>query len=113
MKKSIFPIVLCMTLGTVHAHANDRNFTNDGERSKKNTTVVRNILSDKLPAKLLASIRKDYKDYWITALSREDASGKISYHITVENADRVISLSATRSSGWAVARIVSKDQQAY
>ena len=110
MKKSIFPIVLCITLGTVHAHANDRNFTNDGERSKKNTTVVRNILSDKLPAKLLASIRKDYKDYWITALSREDASGKISYHITVENADHIISLSATRSSGWAVARIVPKDQ---
>jgi hypothetical protein len=100
-----------MTLGTVHAHAINGNFTNDGERSKKNTTVVRNILSDKLPARLLASIKKDYKDYWITALSKEDASGRISYHITVENADKIISLSATRSSGWAVARIVSKDQE--
>jgi len=110
MKKSIFPIILCMTLGTVHAHAINGNFTNEGERSKKNPTVVRNILSDKLPARLLASIRKDYKDYWITALSREDASGKISYHITVENADKIVSLSATRSSGWAVERTVVKDQ---
>jgi hypothetical protein len=112
MKKSIFPIILCITLGTVHAHAANGDLTNDGERSKKNTTVVRNILSDKLPAKLLASIRKEYKDYWITALSKEDAGGRISYHITVENADQIVSLSATRSSGWAVARIVSKDQQA-
>ena len=112
MKKSIFPIVLCITLGTVQAHATNGNFNNEGERSKKNPTVVRNILSDKLPARLLASIKKDYKDYWITALSREDASGKISYHITVENADRVISLSATRNTNWAVARIVSKEQEA-
>ncbi|MDO6431714.1 hypothetical protein Q4E93_14010 [Flavitalea sp. BT771] len=110
MKKSIFPIVLCLTLGTVHAHANNGNFNNEGERSKKSNTVVRNILSDKLPSKLLASIKKEYKDYWITALSKEEASGKISYHITVENADQIISLSATRSSGWAVARIVPKDQ---
>ena len=110
MKKTILPIVLCMTLGTVHAHASNGNFTNEGDRSKKNATVVRNILSDKLPAKLLASIKKEYKDYWITALSKEDASGKISYHITVENADQIISLSATRASGWAVARIVSKEQ---
>lgn len=110
MKKTILPIVLCMTLGSVHAHAFNGNFTNEGDRSKKNTTVVRNILSDKLPNKLLASIRKEYKDYWITALSKEDASGKISYHITVENADQIVSLSATRTSGWAVARIVPKDQ---
>ena len=107
MKKSILPMILCLTLGIVHAHANE------GERSKKNPTVVRNILSDKLPAKLLASIKKDYKDYWITSLSREAASGKISYHITVENADQIVSLSATRSSGWAVAHIVTKDQAAF
>lgn len=111
MKKSIFPMILCLTLGTMHAHATNGNLSNEGERSKKNPTVVRNILSDKLPNRLLASIRKDYKDYWITALSREDAAGKISYHITVENADQIISLSATRSSSWAVARIVTKDQE--
>ena len=110
MKKTILPIVLCMTLGTVQVHASNGNFTNEGDRSKKSATVVRNILSDKLPAKLLASIKKEYKDYWITALSKEDASGKISYHITVENADQIVSLSATRASGWAVARIVPKDQ---
>jgi hypothetical protein len=110
MKKTILPIVLCMTLGTVQAHAINGNLNNEGERSKKNTTVVRNILSDKLPSKLKASIKKEYKDFWITALSKEDASGKISYHITVENADKIVSLSATRATGWSVARIVTKEE---
>jgi len=98
-----------MTIVSAQAHSN-RHLTNEGERSKKSSTVVRNILSDKLPTKLLTTIKKDYKDYWITNLYKEEANGKISYHITVENADKTISLSATRASGWSVARVVPKDQ---
>ena len=109
MKKIIIPIVLLMTIGSVQARSIDRHLTNEGERSRK-TSTVRNILSDKLPARLLTSIKKEYKDYWITNLYKEDAGGKVSYHITVENADKVVSLSATRASGWSVARVVSKDQ---
>jgi hypothetical protein len=108
MKKTILPVLLCMTLGTISAHATNGHYSNEGERSKKNTTVVRNILSDKLPNKLLATIKKEYKDYWITALSKEEASGKVSYHITVENADQVVVLSGTRSSGWAIERTAAK-----
>jgi len=108
MKKTILPVILCMTFGTFSAHATNGHYTNEGERSKKNTTTVRNILSDKLPSKLKARIKKEYKDYWITALSREEASGKVSYHITVENADKVVALSATRSTGWAVERTAVK-----
>src|SRR5882762_7952760 len=110
MKKIIFPIVLCMTILSVHANTTNGHAANEDERSKKNSTAVRNILSDKLPARLLTTIKKDYKDYWITALSREEANGKVFYHITVENADQVISLSATRAAGWSVERTVSKDQ---
>ena len=108
MKKTILPVLLCMTLGTITAHATNGHSTNEGERSKKNTTVVRNILSDKMPNKLLASIKKEYKNYWITALSKEEASGKVSYHITVENADQIVSLSGTRGSGWAIERTAAK-----
>jgi hypothetical protein len=111
MKKTIFPIVLLMTIGTVQASSIERNFTNEGERSsKKSTTVVRNILSDKLPAKLLTSIKKEYKEFWITNLYKENANGKISYHITVENADKKVQMSATRVTGWSVDRVISKDE---
>ena len=112
MKKTILPIVLLiMTIGTVQARSIDRHFTNEGERSsKKSTTVVRNILSDKLPAKLLTSIKKEYKEFWITNLYKENANGKISYHITVENADKKVQMSATRSSGWSVDRVIPKDE---
>ncbi|HVU55759.1 MAG TPA: hypothetical protein VHD83_11935 [Puia sp.] len=100
-----------MTIGTVQARSIDRHFTNEGERSsKKSTTVVRNILSDKLPARLLTTIKKEYKEYWITNLYKQDASGKISYHITVENADKKVVLTATRTSGWSIARVISKDE---
>jgi hypothetical protein len=108
MKKTILPIVLLMTIGSVQARSIDRHLTNEGERSKKNATVTRNILSDKLPAKLLTSIKKDYKEYWITNLYKEEANGKISYHITVENADKVILLSGTRTAGWSVAHVTPK-----
>lgn len=111
MKKTIFPIVLLLTIGTVQAHSIDRHFTNEGERSsKKSTTVVRNILSDKLPAKLLTSIKKEYKEFWITNLYKENANGKISYHITVENADKKVLMSATRTSGWSVDHVTPKDE---
>ena len=112
MKKTILPIVLLMmAIGTVQARSIDRHFTNEGERSsKKSTTVVRNILSDKLPARLLTSIKKEYKEFWITSLYKESANGKISYHITVENADKKVQLSATRASRWSVERVIPKDE---
>lgn len=109
MKKTILPLALCMALVSVNAHATNRYDTDGGVRSKKSSPALHNILSDKLPARLLTTIKKDYKDYWITGLYKEDANGKISYHITVENADQTITLSATHYSNWSVVRIVPKD----
>ncbi|HZE83742.1 MAG TPA: hypothetical protein VE035_05495, partial [Puia sp.] len=63
-------------------------------------------------SKLLTSIKKDYKSYWITGLYKEISNGKASYHITVENADQVITLSATPTTNWSVVRAVPKDQSA-
>ena len=109
MKKTILPIVLCMAIVSSDAHAANRFLSDGGVPSKKNSPVSRNILSDKLPAKLLSTIKKDYKSYWITGLYKEDASGKISYHITIENADRIVTLTANRATNWSVIRVVPKD----
>ena|SRR5450631_3680093 len=109
MKKTILPIVLCMAIVSLKANAANNSLSDGGIRSKKNTSVSRNILSDKLPAKLLTTIKKDYKSYWITGLYKEDASGKISYHITIENADQIVTLTANRATNWSVIRVVPKD----
>jgi hypothetical protein len=109
MKKTILPIVLCMAIVSSGAHAADRSLSDGGVRSKKSASVSRNILSDKLPARLLTTIKKDYKSYWITGLYKEDASGKISYHITIENADQIVTLTANHAGNWSVVRVVPRD----
>jgi len=115
MKKTILPIALMMALvSTVSTkvQAANRPSMNEGSPTKKSAPAVRNILSDKLPARLRTTIKTSYKDYWITALTKEVVNGKISYHITVENADKVVTLSATHATNWSVLRIVSKDASA-
>jgi hypothetical protein len=109
MKKTILPIVLCIAIVSSDARAAGRYLSDGGVPSKKSSPVLHNILSDKLPSKLLTTIKKDYKSYWITGLYKEDASGKISYHITMENADQIITLTATHATNWSVVRVVPKD----
>jgi hypothetical protein len=81
----------------------------DGLKNREKSTAVRNILSNQLPARLLTVIKKNYKDYWITGLYKENMNGKISYFITLENPDQTVKLNTTRSISWAVARVVPKD----
>ena len=109
MKKPIFAIALCMAIVSSDAYASDRILNDGGAPSKKSSSVQRNILSDKLPARLLTTIKKNYKDYWITGLYKEVANGKISYHITMENADQVIKMSATPNTSWSLVRTAPKD----
>ena len=75
---------------------------------KKSSPVIHNILSDKLPARLQKSIKKEYSDYWITGLYKSQLNGKTSYHITVENPDQIVRMSATATGGWAVKTVVPK-----
>jgi hypothetical protein len=106
MKKTILPLVLFLAILSMDAHAANRTVSGGDPKSP----VVHNILSNKLPSKLLLSIKKDYKDYWITGLYTQDANGKTSYHMIVENADQTIELTATRATNWSVVRVTSKDQ---
>ena len=110
MKKTILPIILVIAIGSSSANAANSFLSGGDPVVKKNSPAVHNILSDKLPARLLTTVKKDYKSYWITGLYKEDASGKISYHMTIENADQTVVLIATAATNWAVIRVTPKDQ---
>jgi hypothetical protein len=101
MKKPILFLVLILSFGMVKAS----NGSDNGEKS----SASRNILSNQLPSRLLTVIHKNYKDYWITDLYKENINGKISYFITLENADQTVKLNTSHTNGWAVTRIVPKD----
>lgn len=70
--------------------------------------IARNILSSQLPSALLADIKKDYKDYWITELSEEGKGKRPDYSLTLENADQIIQLRSNNSEGWEVMSTVVK-----
>jgi hypothetical protein len=71
--------------------------------------VVRNIISDQLPLNLLADLRKEYADYWITDLFEISADGQTTYYATVENSDKKIVLKSEDTSSWEV---YSKEKKA-
>ena len=105
MKTSI--LVLALSLGIAQVKAAD-----GAKDHAKSAPAVRNILSNQLPARLLTSIKKNYKDYWITGLYKENLNGKTSYHITLENPDQTVKLDTSHTAGWAVASVVPKDSDA-
>jgi len=108
MKKTILPLIFCFAIASVTVRA-EGGKNEGGMPTKKSSPIVHNILSDKLPTRLQKSIKKEYSSYWITGLYKSELNGKTSYHITVENADQVVRLSATPSSQWSVNHIVPKE----
>jgi hypothetical protein len=73
-------------------------YDNDGHLK----AVVRNILSDKLPLNLLASLKQDYAEYWITDLFEISADNETTYYVTVENSNKKIVLKSDGTSYWNV-----------
>jgi hypothetical protein len=102
MKTTILAVVLF--LGISHARA-----AGGSKDHEKSAPVVHNILSNQLPVRLLTTIKKSYKSYWITDLYKEVANGKITYYITLENADQKVQLNTTHSINWGVAHVMTKD----
>jgi hypothetical protein len=97
MKKKILVLALLFSIGFASAWANEPTFA-----SVRHTPVMRNILSDELPATLRAEIKNEYKDYWITDLHEIMGNKKASYFITLQNADQTLTLNATDSENWVV-----------
>lgn len=108
MKKYILPVLICFAVSSVKANTVEGGKNEGGIIAKKSSPIIRNILSDKLPIRLQKSIKKDFSAYWITNLYKTQSNGKTSYHITVENPDKIVRMSATPSSNWAVTRVTPK-----
>ena len=72
-------------------------FTPDGEM----LGIVHNMLSTQLPINLQTSLKKEYEDYWITELFEFSKSDGHGYYITIENADRIVTLQSTDGASWS------------
>ena len=70
---------------------------------------VHNILSSQLPQPLLADVKKDYSDYWITGLYEEGSLKHPSYYITLENPDQIITMSSDDSENWVLTNTTVKN----
>lgn len=108
MKKFILPALICFAVSSISAKAAEGGKNEGGMPARKSSPIIHNILSDKLPARLQKSIKKDFGNYWITGLYKAELNGKTSYHITVENPDQIVRMTATPSTKWAVKNVVPK-----
>lgn len=102
MKKVVLGAALLLLISAAHASATNSTM------QKGQPHAERNILSTQLPVTLLADIKKDYKDYWITALSEEGKGRHPDYFITLENADQIVQLHSSGSEKWVMMNTVQK-----
>lgn len=64
--------------------------------------VTRNILSTQLPISLLSEMKKDYQGYWISDLFEVATGNETTYYITLQDADRSVTLKSSGTSSWTV-----------
>jgi hypothetical protein len=68
----------------------------------KTLAVTRNIVASQLPISLLAEVKKNYGDYWISDLFEMSSDNETNYYITLENGDQKIVLKSADSRNWDV-----------
>jgi hypothetical protein len=103
MKKAFLGAALFLVISV--AHASDAPSFSRESRAH----VRQNILSSDLPAALHADIKRDYKDYWITALAEEQRGKHSDYYMTVENADQIVELHSSDSANWEITSTTIKE----
>jgi hypothetical protein len=79
-------------------------YTPDGEL----IAVVRNILSDQLPLKLLLELKKNYSGFWISELFEVVNGSNDEYYITLENANEKLILKAKPNKSWKLYQKIVK-----
>jgi hypothetical protein len=72
-------------------------YSNKGEL----LAITHNIKSTQLPLTLLMQVKNDYSNFWITELFELNSDGESTYYITLENADRKITLRSS-DNNWDV-----------
>jgi hypothetical protein len=63
--------------------------------------VTHNIISTQLPLTLLMQVKRNYSDFWISDLFELNSNGESTYFITIENADKTITLRSSENN-WDV-----------
>ena len=71
-------------------------YTPDGEL----LAVVRNIVTDQLPLKLLLQLKKEYACFWVSGLFEVVNGTEDEYYITVEDAYTTLILKAKAHKSW-------------
>jgi hypothetical protein len=79
-------------------------YSGDGEL----IAVIRNIVSEQLPLKLLLELKKDYSGLWISGLFEVINGSDDEYYITLENADETVILKAKAHKSWKVYKKIVK-----
>jgi hypothetical protein len=102
MKKTFLGAALLMLISAAHVSASPHRPLSGQPH------IAHNILSTQLPRALLANIKKDYKDYWITDLSEEGKGKHPDYSLTLENADQIVLLRSSNMESWEVMSTVIK-----
>jgi uncharacterized protein YxeA len=69
-------------------------YSNQGEL----LAVTHNIPSTQLPITLLMQVKRDYASYWISDLFELNSHGESNYYITLENADKTITLRSSENN---------------
>ncbi len=70
--------------------------------------VATNLLSDRLPRKLSAEIKKSYAGYWITDLFNYKTVNEDGFMITLESPEKVIILKSAGVQGWSVYHVTTQ-----
>lgn len=79
-------------------------YTPDGEL----IAVIRNVISDELPLKLLMDLKKNYSGLWISDLVEVVNGSDDEYYITLENADEKLILKARANKSWKLYKKIVK-----
>ena len=79
-------------------------YSNKGEL----LAVTHNITSSQLPITLLMQVKRTYGSYWISDLFELNSNGDSNYYITLENADKKITL-RSNDNNWEVFSKTTKE----
>ena len=64
--------------------------------------AYRNIVTAQLPITLMAQLKEQYADFWVTELFELAKDNQTNYFITIENGDQKLILKSEQSSNWLI-----------
>jgi hypothetical protein len=96
MKKTMVAAALLLIISTTRASQTTKH------------SDEHNILSSELPVALQSSIKTTYSGYWITELTEEGKDKHAKYTLTLENADQILHLRASKADEWEVVSTTAK-----